>query len=144
MTLKVHDFYTKEKLSTNRYHNILMSSTLFYILISDGCGEFKEFSITIPKRYHYERTVNYGDFEVGKANEYNVLIDYIKHNECALEEKWHLTNIEYHELIEGLEKVLIQRYATCCDFTKLILFAGVCLKVLVKKISRRIKKCQGC
>ena len=68
MQLQVHDFYAKEKLSSNRYHNILMANALFYILVSED-GDFKEWSISIPKRYHYERSVNYGKFKVAKANE---------------------------------------------------------------------------
>ena len=139
MTLQVYDFYTKDKLSTNRYHNIMMSVALFYILISDGKGTFKELSLNVPKRYHYERTVNYGEFEVGKANEYNVLVDFITHNENMLIEKWCLTSEGYCELIEGLEKVLVTRYSTCCDFKKWLMFASVCLKNFVKNLSRRVK-----
>lgn len=139
MSLQVHDFYTKDKLSTNRYHNIMMSGAVFYILVSEGEGVFKELSLNVPKRYHYERTVNYGEFEVGKANEYNVLVDFITHNENMLTKKWHLTDEGYCELLEGLEKVLVKKYSTCCEFKKWIIFARVCLKIFVKKFSRRIK-----
>ena len=139
MTLKVHDFYTKEKISTNRYHNILMQNCTFYILVSNEGNSFRELSLYITKKYHYERSVSYGKFSINKANEYNVLVDYIHNNTKALKEKWHLTDIEFEELLEGLEKILVQRYSTGSGLSRWLLFAAVCIKLFMKKFNRRIR-----
>ena len=115
-----------------------MSGATFYILVSDE-EDFRELSLLVTKKYHYERSVNYGCFRVDKANEYNVLIDYIKSNEENLKERWGLSDEEFIELKEGLEKVLIERYSTGNLLNKWGLLCAFFLRILVKKFSRRIR-----
>ena len=139
MAVKVYDFYTKDKLSTNRYHNILMSSAVFYILLSTPKG-FKELSVTIPKRYHYETTYfNYTDFVVNKVSEYNVLNDFLKNNEELLKEKWGLSKEELLEVREELKLVLVKMYSTCGFLRNALLEASVLFKVFVNRVLRSIK-----
>ena len=141
MTLKVYDFYTKDKLSTNRYHNILMNTCTFYILVSKD-GGFKELDVTIPKKYNYESTYrNYVDFKQNKVIEYNVLYDYIKVNESSLSEKWNLTKDEFIELKEGLKLTLVREFSTCSVPRRVILETTVLFKMFINKILRRIVEC---
>lgn len=140
MTLRVHDFYTKEKLRTNRYHNVTMNNTDFYILVSNK-GEYKELKLQVVKKFHYERTVNYGDFDVNKANEFNVLVDFIRSNEALILSKWHLDKEGYLDLMEGLELALIKQHSTCSSIRKYFLEVGVLFKFLVQKVYRRLKRC---
>lgn len=138
MTLKVFDFHTKDKLSTNKYHNILMSSTTFYFLVSKN-EEFKELSFQVPKRYHYESTYfNYVDFKIGKVIEYNIIYDFVKNNEELLKNKWNLTEEEYIELKEGLKLVLIREFSTCSIPRKVILETTVLFRIFINKVLRRI------
>ena len=139
MTIKVHNFYTRDKLSTNRYHNILMSSAIFYILCAKD-GHYKEFSCQIPKKYHYENIFfNYVDFPQNKINEFNVLSDFIKNNKTALIEKWGLSKDEYCELKYELKLCLIKAYSTCSFPRRVILEATVLFNLFVNRILRRIK-----
>lgn len=140
MTLQVHDFYTKEKLSTNRYHNVTMNNADFYILVSDD-GKYRELSLQVTKKFHYERTVGYGYFKINKANEFNVLVDFIKSNKALILSKWHLNNEDYLDLMEGLELALIRQHSTCSFARKCILEAKVLFKFLVQKLYRRLKQC---
>ena len=140
MALKVHDFYTKEKLSTNGFHNIVMANAVFYILYSVS-DKFKELSIQIPKKFHYEKEVNTKDFKTSKATEYNVLVDFIKNNVEGIREKGHLNKEEFKELLEGLYLVLLQRYCTKTLPVKYVTEAFALLKILVNRFMRRIKTC---
>lgn len=138
MALKVYDFHTKDKLSTNKYHNILMNTCTFYILVSKN-EDFKELDVVIPKRYHYESTYfNYVDFKQSKVIEYNVLYDYIRNNEKSLSDKWGLKKEEFIELKEGLRLVLIREFSTCSIPRRVILETTVLFKSFVDKILRRI------
>ena len=140
MALQVHDFYTKEKLSTNRYHNVTMNNADFYILVSND-GKYRELSVQVTKKFHYERTVNYGDFVVSKANEFNVLVDFIKSNKALIASKWHLSNEDYTDLLEGLELALIRQHSTCSFARKCFLEAAVLFKFLIQKVYGRLKQC---
>lgn len=138
MTLKVYDFHTKDKLSTNKYHNILMNSAMFFVLVSKD-GKFKEFTFQIAKKYHYEPTYfNYVDFNINKVLEYNVLYDFIKNNKKLLCERWDLTEDEYIELKEGLKLVLIKEFSTCSIPRKVILETTVLFRIFINKVLRRI------
>lgn len=140
MALKVHSFCIKDKLSTNRYHNLLMSTALFYVLISEE-GRFRELSLNVSKKFHYKRFVGYGDFPIDKADEYNVLVDFILNNKGLVKEKWHLTEESLEELLEGLKLVLIKDYGTCSGFRKLMLRAPILFKKFVRDLLRRLKRC---
>ena len=140
MSIKVHNFCTKDKLSTNRYHNILMQAAVFYITVSDDSGNFRELALNVVKKFHYERHVSYGNFDTAKANEYNVLVDFIINNKKNVIEKWHLEEGEYEDLLEGLKMCLIRYYATCSGFERLLLEAAEVFKSFVRKICRRIKE----
>ena len=141
MSLRVHNFCTKDKLSTNKYHNILMGSALFYILVSKG-EEFRELAVNITKKFHYERHVSYGDFDVTKANEYNVLVDFILSNKDSLIEKWHLEEGEIEDILEGLKLYLVENFSTCSGFKRIIWIAFVVLGGLLRRIIRRNFRCQ--
>ena len=137
MAVKVYDFYAKDRVSTNKYHNILMNSTTFYILLNTPKG-FKELSITIPKRYHYETTYfNYTDFAANKVSEYNVLNDFLKNNEELLKEKWGLSKEELLEVREELKLALVRMYSTCGFPRNVLLEASVLFKVFVNRVLRR-------
>ena len=137
MAVKVYDFYAKDRVSTNKYHNILMNSTTFYILLNTPKG-FKELSITIPKRYHYEITYfNYTDFVANKVSEYNVLNDFLKNNEELLKEKWGLSKEELLEVREELKLALVRMYSTCGFPRNALLEASVLFKVFVNRVLRR-------
>ena len=116
-----------------------MSSAMFYILLSTPKG-FKELSITIPKRYHYETTYfNYTDFAANKVSEYNVLNDFLKNNEELLKEKWGLSKEELLEVREELKLTLIRMYSTCGFPRNVLLEASVLFKVFVNRVLRSIK-----
>lgn len=137
MTLKVLDFRTKDKMITNRYHNVMMANAYFIIFI-EVCGKFKEFAVQVPKRYHYERTLGYGNFLSSKVNEYNVLVDFIRNNEAHIKDKWHLSQEELEELLDGIKLCLIQEYSTCSKFKSFLLSLPIFIAALLR-IVRRIK-----
>ena len=138
MTLKLYNFYAAEKLSINKHTNTLMSNATFYLAFSKD-NEFKEVSMQIPKKYHYEPVLfNYIDFPVDKVNEYNVLDDYIGINQSSLKEKWNLSEKEYKQLKLQLMLVLIKEYSTCSFPRKVILEAHVLFNNFVNSILRRI------
>lgn len=140
MSLKVHNFYTKDKLSTNRYSNVLMNNADFYILIEHE-GKFRELVLQVPKKYHYERRVFYGNFQVQKANEYNVLVDYIESNKGLIIPKWHLEEGEYEDLMDGLKLCLVKGYSLCSDFERFAKVAALLCRGFIRKFVRSIKKC---
>ena len=140
MSLKVHNFYTKDKISTNRYHNILMQSCDFYVLVSSE-GKFRELALQVPKKFHYERHASYGLFQQQKADEYNVLLDYIQTNEEAIKIKWHLEKGEYEDLVDGLKLSLIKNYSLCSDFEQFVKIAALLCVGFMRKVVRSIKKC---
>lgn len=133
MALKVLDFRIKEKLSINRYHNVVMADAYFAILINDDRG-FRELAVVVPKKYHYERELKYGDFATIKVTEYNVLVDYIRSNKLLIQEKWHLTEGEIEELLLGLKLLLINNYSTCTPLRKVILRLSLLWKMWNKKL----------
>ena len=138
MTLKIHDFYAKDKLSTNKYYNILMNNVTFYLLCNKD-GHYKEFSCQISKRYHYENIYfNYVDFPQNKIIEYNVLIDFIKNNKELLMNKWNLSEEEFEDLKYELKFALIRAYSTCSFPRKVFLEATVLFNCYINKILRRI------
>ena len=115
-----------------------MNMATFYIMLSVD-GYFKEYSIQIPKKYHYEPTYfNYIDFPSNKIIEYNVLFDYVKNNEEALKDKWGLSDEEYHDLRDGLRLALIREYSTCSIPRRVLLETTVLFKIFVDRILRRI------
>lgn len=138
MTLKVHNFYIKDKLSTNRYHNLLMANALFYILISEN-GRFRELSLQVAKKFRYDRFVGYGNFSIEKADEYNVLVDFITNNKAAIKEKWHLDEGSFSDLLDGLKIVLIRNYSTCSGLHRILLELPIVIKRFIRLIVRRIK-----
>ena len=138
MTLKVYSFYIKEKLSVNRQTNVLINNATFYLIVSAD-GEFKEWSVQIPKKYHYEMTYfDFTDFTTNKALEYNVLLDYIKNNEESLKDKWGLCDEEYIELRDGLKLALIREFSTCSFPRKVILEAEVLFKMFADRFLGRM------
>lgn len=140
MSLKVHDFNIKDKLSTNRYSNVLMQNCDFYILVSSN-GKFRELVLQVPKKFHYERHVAYSIFQQQKVDEYNVLVDYIQNNKNLIIAKWHLEEGEYEDLMDGLEIHLLRQYSICSDFERSVRIAALlCIKFL-HRIVRSIKKC---
>lgn len=138
MTLKLYNFYSPEKLSVNKHTNTLMANATFYLIFSKD-GNFKEVTIQIPKKYHYEPVFfNYVDFSADKVNEYNVLDDFIGINQSSLKEKWSLSEEEYKQLKLGLKMTLIREYSTCSFPRKVILEARVLFDDFVNRILRRI------
>lgn len=138
MALKVYSYYMKEKLSTNRYHNVLMNNATFYLIVNLD-GEFKEWTIQISRKYHYENSLfDYVDFSLNKVLEYNVLADYIKNNEEALKDKWGLSDDEFLDLKDGLKLTLIREFSTCSFPRKVILEAKVLFKMFVRNFVRRL------
>ena len=138
MSLKVYDFYTKDKISTNRYHNILMNGTLFYILVKMA-DTFKELDLQIPKKYHYEQTYfNYIDFSSNKVIEYNILFDFVKSNENLIKNKWGLSDEEFYDLRDGLKLALVREHSTCGFPRNVILETTVLFNFFVTRFLRRI------
>ena len=138
MSLEVLNFYTKDKLSTNRYRNILMFGTTFYLLVKIG-EDIKEFTLQVPKKYRYERICSYRDFVADKVTEYNVLVDFVKNGKELVTEKWGLSEEEYEELIEGLKSILIKDFCTCGALRKWFLSAAVRVRSFIRKLVRRNK-----
>lgn len=116
-----------------------MADALFYILYSKD-GNYKECSIQIPKKYHYENTYyNYTDFIATKVMEYNVLFDYVKSNKDSLKEKWGLSEEDYIEIKEGLREVLIKEYFKGEILKYWTLLGTFLLKKFVRRLVRRIR-----
>lgn len=130
MTLKVLDFRTKDRISINRYRNVVMADACFIILVKED-EKFRELVVQIPKKYHYEKELNYGEFDVLKVTEYNVLTDYIKSNKFLIQEKWHLTEDKVEELLLELKLLLINNYSTCDSLRKIILRFSVLYKLFI-------------
>ena len=139
MTIKVFDFRTTGKLSANCYDALINSVT--FVMMIDKDHSFKEFTVTIPKRYHFISLTKGSDYIVGKAREYNVLKDFIVNNKDMLCEKWGLNNIEYEELLEGLYECLIVEYGKASDFAKWCMLLPITLKRIVRRIFGRVRTC---
>ena len=77
MTIRVFDFYSRDRVSVVRRGNFLMNNATFYILVKKD-GEIKELSVSIPKRYHFVNSYDTEEFRADKRDEYNILIDFIK------------------------------------------------------------------
>ena len=133
MALKVLDFRTREKICTNRYHNVVMANAYFVILIEED-GKFRELAVQVPKKYHYERELNYGEFAALKVNEYNVLVDFIKTNRLLIQDKWHLSEEKIEELLLNLKLCLINGYSTCSPARQFLLRLSVLWNLCVRKL----------
>ena len=116
----------------------MMSPADFYILLKLD-DTFKEFSVQVPKKYHYETTYfNYVDFPANKVVEYNVLFDYVKTNANLLKDKWGLSDEEYNELKDGLKLALIREHGTCSIPRRVFLETTVLFKIWFDRILRRL------
>ena len=116
-----------------------MSNAVFYILCEKD-GAYKELSVQVPKKYHYETTYfNYTDFPSQKVTEYNILADFIKNNRGLIQEKWNFNDDEYNQLNNELKITLIRAHSTCSFPRKVILEAIVLFKLFIKNLVRRIK-----
>ena len=139
MTIKVFDFRTTGKLSANCYDALINSVT--FVMMIDKDHSFKEFMVTIPKRYHFISLTKGSGYIVGKAREYDVLKDFIVNNKDMLCEKWGLNNIEYEELLEGLYECLIIEYGKASDFAKWCTLLPITLKRIVRRIFGGVRVC---
>ena len=138
MTIKVFDFRTTGKLSINGCYDALVNGAHFIIMV-DKDGSFKEFSVTIPKRYHFVLLTDHKEYKPNKAREYDVLKDFIMDNKSMLCEKWNLSEEEYEELLEGLYECLIEEYGKFSGFMKRIMLLPITLKKFVRRISKGVR-----
>ena len=138
MTIKVFDFRTTGKLSINGCYDSLVNNATFVMLV-DKDGEFKEFSVIIPKRYHFILVTNPREYNVGKSREYDVLRDFIVNNKSMVCEKWKLDDEEYEELKDGLFECMILEYGKQPDLVKLIMLLPITLKRIVRRISKGVR-----
>lgn len=136
MTIEVFDFYTKEKLNVDKRHRLLLSNALFYVLLEVD-GKSKEFSIQVPKKFHYDRFYRYCDFVHGKVVEFSILIDFIKNNKELVQSKWCLTDKEYYRLITQLEYTFIRNYHIKGALWEWPLLLGVWAEDMIDRIIRR-------
>ena len=138
MTIKVYDFRTIGKLSINGCYDSLVNSATFIMMV-DKDGQFKEFSVIIPKRYHFVLLTDYKQYKPNKAREYDVLKDFIVDNKEMLCDKWDLSDEEYKELLEGLYECLIEEYGKFSDLAKCIMLLPITLKKFVRRIFRGVR-----
>ena len=140
MTIKVFDFRTTGRLSVNACCDALMQGATFVMLV-DKDGTFKEFMVTIPKKYHFVSITQPREYNVGKSREYDVLKDFIVDNKQMICDKWNLSNEEYEELLEGLYVCLIEEYGKFSNFMKRIILLPITLKKFVRRISKGVRVC---
>ena len=136
MAVEVFDFYTKEKLNVDKKHNLLMSNALFYVLLEVN-GKSKEFSVQVPKKFHYERFYKYSDFVRGKVVEFSILIDYLKCNKEVMKSKWCLSDKDYYRLLTQLEYAFIKNYHTKGALWEWPLLLGVWAEDMIDRFIRR-------
>ena len=132
MTIKVFDFRTTGKLSVNASCDALMQGATFIMLV-DKDRQFKEFMVTIPKRYHFITLTSPANFLTGKTKEYDVLKDFILDNKSMLCDKWKLSKSEYEELLEGLWICLIEEYSKYSSFVKWLMLFPISFKKFVRR-----------
>ena len=137
MTIKVFDFRTVGKLSANCY-DALVNNATFVMMVSHD-GEFKEFSVTIPKRYHFITLTERKKYIPNKAKEFDVLKDFIVDNKQMLCDKWKLNEREYEELLDGLQECLILEYGKFSKFMKAVLLFPISLKRFVRRMFGRLR-----
>ena len=133
MTIKVFDFRTTGKLSINGCYDALVNGAHFIIMV-DKDGSFKEFSVIIPKRYHFVLLTDHKEYKPNKAREYDVLKDFIMDNKSMLCDKWKLSNSEYEELLEGLWICLIEEYGRQPEFVKRLMLFPISFKKVVRRV----------
>jgi hypothetical protein len=131
MTIKVYDFYSRDKVCVVKKGNFLLNNAEFYILVNKD-GEIKELSVQVPKRYHFITLLNYGEYTASKKDEYDVLVDFIKYNKELLQNKWELSDLEYTELLEELEFCLISLHSKYNWLIKALLKVLVVLKYFAR------------
>ena len=136
MAIEVFDFYTKEKINVDRKHNLLLSNALFYVLL-EVKGKSKEFSVQVPKKFHYERFYKYGDFTRGKVVEFSILKDFIRYNKELMQSKWCLTDKDYYDLLIQLEYTFIKNYFVKGELFKWPVLLGVWAEDMIDRFIRR-------
>lgn len=127
MTIRVFDFYSRDRVSVVRRGNFLMNNATFYILVKKD-GEIKELSVSIPKRYHFVNSYDTEEFRADKRDEYNILIDFIKYNKESLCNKWEFSELDFTSLTEGLEIAFINLYSKHGFLIKCLLKAWIVFK----------------
>ena len=137
MTIRVFDFRTTGKLSTNCYDALVNNAT--FVMMIDHNGAFKEFTVTIPKRYHFITLTQPREYIPNKAKEFDVLKDFIVDNKQMLCDKWKLNEREYEELLEGLQECLILEYGKFSKFMKAVLLFPISLKRFVCRMFGRLR-----
>ena len=140
MAIRVFDFRTAGKLSTNRYSGCVMSNVTFIMLVSKD-HDFKEFTVSIPKRYHFITLTQPNDYTVNKAKEYDVLRDFLVDNEEMLRNKWQLNEEEYKELLEELKICLLREYSKIPGVIRELLLTPVYIKRFVRRMIGRLRIC---
>ena len=137
MAIKVFDFRTVGKLSANCYDALVNNAT--FVMMIDHNGAFKEFTVTIPKRYHFITLTEHKKYIPNKAKEFDVLKDFIVDNEQMLCDKWKLNDREYEELLDGLQECLILEYGKFSKFMKAVLLFPISLKRFVRRMFGRLR-----
>ena len=137
MTIKVFDFRTVGKLSANCYDALVNNAT--FVMMIDHNGAFKEFTVTIPKRYHFITLTQPREYIPNKAKEFDVLKDFIVDNKQMLCDKWKLNEREYEELLDGLQECLILEYGKFSKFMKAVLLFPISLKRFVRRMFGRLR-----
>ena len=140
MTIKVFDFRTIGKLSINACYDSLVNNADFLMMVSKD-GVFKEFRVSIPKRYHFIVLTNAKEYRQSKAREYDVLKDFILDHKRMLCDKWNLNDSEYEELLEGLYVCLIEEYGRQPEFIKRFMLFPISFKKFVSRIFGGIRVC---
>lgn len=139
MKLEVLDFYSLFKVLSGKLNNTLMSPATLYILVKQG-NKIKELSCVISKKYKFNKTINFKNYQKGKGLEYAVLRDYLTFNKEELKKRWELVEEDFNSVLFGLQRCLIKNYSNFTSFKKFCLLVSGEVKQVLHNLSKGIKK----
>lgn len=127
--MEVLDFYEIDKLKINKVSHTLLFPASFEIIVKLK-DKIKTLIFTIPSKYCYNKLKeNY--VKDTKINCFTLLKDYILNSKRDIKEKYKFTDIDYKDLLLGLELCVIKKYS---KLNKIMMGIEIIKKIFVNRL----------
>ena len=127
--MEVLDFYEIDKLKVNKVSHTLLFPASFEVLVKIK-DKIKTLIFTIPSKYCYSNIKEHY-VKDNKVKCFTLLKDYILSSKRDVKEKYKLTDIDYKDLLLGLELCVIKKYS---KLSKIMMGIEIFKKVFIDRL----------